>query len=82
MKKLITLCIVAVFATSCKKKAYTCVCTSTDTSNGRTETTVSTYKASSTKKDADAWCKAIPLSMIGSNGVSVSLSNNMACVLN
>jgi hypothetical protein len=79
MKKLIIICIVAAFATSCKKD-YECVCTSVDTSSGVTETTVDTYKASSKKKDADAWCAAIPKSKVEVNGVS-SPAGTMTCEL-
>lgn len=79
MKKFITVCIVAAFATACKKD-YSCVCTSTDTSNGTTTTTVDTYKAKTTKKDADAWCKAIPKSTVEFAG-STSSAGDVTCAL-
>jgi hypothetical protein len=79
MRKLVMICIVAAFATSCKKD-YSCVCTSTDTSNGKTHTTVDTYKAKSNKKDADAWCKAVPKSTVESGGSSSSVGE-MSCEL-
>jgi hypothetical protein len=79
MKKIIAICIVAAFATSCKKD-YSCECTSVDTSNGTTTTTVDTYKASSSKKDAQAWCDAIPKSKAEVGGSPVS-QTAMTCAL-
>jgi hypothetical protein len=79
MKKFIIVCIVAAFATSCKKD-YTCECTSTDTSGGKTHTTVDTFKASSKKKDAEAWCAALPKATYESNGTSTA-ADPMTCVL-
>jgi hypothetical protein len=79
MKHFITICIVGAFATSCKKD-YSCVCTTVDTSNGKTETTVDTYKAKSKKTDAQAWCDAIPKSKIDV-GSSSSTPTNMTCEL-
>jgi hypothetical protein len=69
MKKIVMICIVAAFATSCKKD-YSCVCTTVDTSGSTTETTVTTFKAKSKKKDAEEWCKAIPKSTIEVLGMS------------
>ena len=79
MKKFIIVCIVAAFATSCKKD-YSCVCTSVDTSGGTPETTVTTYKASTKKKDAEAWCTAIPKSTVEVGGTS-SPVDDVTCVL-
>jgi hypothetical protein len=80
MKKFIVLCIGVAFATSCKKD-YTCECTSTSTTNGKTSTTVDSYKAKTTKKDADAWCAAIPKSTVNVGGSPSSSSSNETCVL-
>ncbi len=59
MKKIILLGIVAVsFATSCKRHR-TCVCDSTSTVGGSTNTSSDNYLTpKSSKKDADTWCKA------------------------
>ena len=69
MKKFITICIVAAFASSCKKD-YECVCTATDTVSGVTETTVTTLKAKTKKKDAEEWCKGYQKSTVSVDGVT------------
>ncbi|MES2681862.1 MAG: hypothetical protein V4635_18355 [Bacteroidota bacterium] len=69
MKKFIAICIVAAFATSCKKD-YECVCTDTDTSGGTTTTYVNTIKAKTKKKDAEEWCKGFEKSTVEVGGVS------------
>jgi hypothetical protein len=82
MKNLIMICIVAAFATSCKKD-YTCVCTTVDSTGGVTQTTVDTYKAKTSKKDADEWCAAIPKSTIEVTGSPSSTANSgMTCKIN
>jgi crotonobetainyl-CoA:carnitine CoA-transferase CaiB-like acyl-CoA transferase len=63
MKKLMVFCIVVAFATSCKKD-YECVCTDTSTTAGVTETTVTTLKAKTKKKDAEEWCKGFEKSTV------------------
>jgi len=70
MKKFIMICIVATLATSCKKD-YQCVCTSTDTNSGVTQTTVTTLKAKTKKKDAEEWCKGFEKATVEFMGVSV-----------
>ena len=81
MKKIMMLCIVAAFATSCKKD-YSCVCTSTDKqSNGTIETTVDTYSAKTKKKDAEEWCKAIPKATLVGGGTSVTADDSRTCEL-
>ncbi len=69
MKNLIIVCIVAAFATSCKKD-YQCVCTTVDTTGGTTETTIDTFKAKSSKKDADDWCKGISKATVNAGTTS------------
>ena len=69
MKKLMVFCIVVAFATSCKKD-YECVCTYTDTTAGVTETTVTTLKAKSKKKDAEEWCKGFEKTTVAVGGVA------------
>jgi hypothetical protein len=69
MKKLMMFCIVVAFATSCKKD-YQCVCTYTETTGGVTETTVTTLKATTKKKDAEEWCKGFQKSTVELGGVS------------
>jgi len=79
MKHFIIVCICAAFATSCKKE-YSCVCTTTDTSNGVTETTVDTYKATTKKKDAQAWCDALPKAKVEVGGSTLP-ADNTTCAL-
>lgn len=79
MKKLLLICAVAALATSCKKE-YSCVCTTVDTTNGVTQTTVDTFKAKSNKKDAESWCKAYPKSTVQFAGSSVPVGD-MTCEL-
>ena len=78
MKKFIMICIVAAFATSCKKD-YSCVCTSVDVNNGKTETTIDTFKAKSKKKDAQAWCEGLQKTKVDFAGSTSS--SGATCVL-
>ena len=70
MKKLLFISAVVVFvATSCKKD-QTCECTDTYTYGGVSSTTVTTYKAKSSKKDAAAWCENSGKGTVTINGVA------------
>jgi hypothetical protein len=80
MKKLIAICIVAAFATSCKKE-YSCECTSIDNSGSTPETTVDIFKASSNKKDAEAWCSSLEKSTADINGTVLPNTDATTCKL-
>jgi hypothetical protein len=69
MKHSILICAIAGLLASCSKD-YTCVCTYTSTSSGTTHTYADTYKANSSKSNADAWCASLQSPKVEVNGTS------------
>lgn len=81
MKKTLLIVAVAGLAMASCKKDYTCECTSTSTAGSTTFTSVTSIKAKTSKKDAQAWCDAVPKASTTVNGTAATGGTPPTCTV-